>query len=88
MELVIYSFTELPCFRLLASGKHSNKEIKLLLKLLAQPGVPQSIKTPWHESASELYRPTERLPLVGEVSAKFADRGCHVVSVTAEFSAF
>jgi hypothetical protein len=27
--------------------------------------------------------PTERLPLVGEVSANFfADRGCHVVSVT------
>jgi hypothetical protein len=25
--------------------------------------------------------PTERLPLVGEVIAKFADRGCHVVSV-------
>jgi hypothetical protein len=26
--------------------------------------------------------PTERPPLVGEVIAKFADRGCHVVSVT------
>jgi hypothetical protein len=26
--------------------------------------------------------PTEWRPLVGEVSAKFADRGCHVVSVT------
>jgi hypothetical protein len=26
--------------------------------------------------------PTERPPLVGVVSAKFADRGCHVVSVT------
>jgi hypothetical protein len=26
--------------------------------------------------------PTERPPLVGEVSANFADRGCHVVSVT------
>jgi hypothetical protein len=24
----------------------------------------------------------ERPPLVGEVSAKFADRGCHLVSVT------
>jgi hypothetical protein len=29
-------------------------------------------KTPWLESASELYRPTERLPLVGEVSANFS----------------
>jgi hypothetical protein len=26
--------------------------------------------------------PTERPPLVGEVIANFADRGCHVVSVT------
>jgi hypothetical protein len=26
--------------------------------------------------------PTERSPLVGEVNAKFLDRGCHVVSVT------
>jgi hypothetical protein len=26
--------------------------------------------------------PTERPPIVGEVSAKFADRGCQVVSVT------
>jgi hypothetical protein len=38
-------------------------------------------KTPWSESARELYRPRDR-----RVSAKwlptFADRGCHVVSVT------
>jgi hypothetical protein len=26
--------------------------------------------------------PTERPPFVGELIAKFADRGCHVVSVT------
>jgi hypothetical protein len=26
--------------------------------------------------------PTERPPLVGEVIAKFADKGCHVVGVT------
>jgi hypothetical protein len=26
--------------------------------------------------------PTERPPLVGEVSPTFEDRGCHVVSVT------
>jgi hypothetical protein len=31
-----------------------------------------------HERAT----PTERPPLVGEVSANFADRGCRVVSVT------
>jgi hypothetical protein len=38
-------------------------------------------KTPWSESASELYRPSDR-----RLSAKwlptFADRGCHVVSMT------
>jgi sulfur relay (sulfurtransferase) DsrC/TusE family protein len=38
-------------------------------------------KTPWSESASELYRPSDH-----RLSAKwlptFADRGCHVVSVT------
>jgi hypothetical protein len=27
----------------------------------------------------------QRPPLVGEVSAKFADRGCHVVSVTGPY---
>jgi hypothetical protein len=38
-------------------------------------------KTPWSESANELYRPSDR-----RLSAKwlptFADRRCHVVSVT------
>jgi hypothetical protein len=38
-------------------------------------------KTPWSESASELYRPSDR-----RLSAKwlptFADRGCHVACVT------
>jgi hypothetical protein len=38
-------------------------------------------KTPWSQSASELYRPSDR-----RLSAKWlptlADRGCHVVSVT------
>jgi hypothetical protein len=41
----------------------------------------QEKKTPWSESASELYRPSVR-----RLSAKrlptSADRGCHVVSVT------
>jgi hypothetical protein len=41
----------------------------------------QTKQTPWSESASELYRPSDR-----RLSAKwfptFADRGCHVVSVT------
>jgi hypothetical protein len=30
--------------------------------------------------------PTERPPLLGEVIAKFADKGCHVVSVTGSYA--
>jgi hypothetical protein len=41
----------------------------------------QNKQTPWSESASELYRPSDRT-----FSAKglptFADKGCHVVRVT------
>jgi hypothetical protein len=39
------------------------------------------LTTPWPESASELYRPCDRRLLENLVST-FADRGCHVVSVT------
>jgi hypothetical protein len=38
-------------------------------------------KTPWSESASELYRPSDRC-LSAKLLPTFADRGCHVVSVT------
>jgi hypothetical protein len=38
-------------------------------------------KTPWPESASELYRPSDR-HLSETLVSTFADRGCHVVSVT------
>jgi hypothetical protein len=37
-------------------------------------------KTRWLESASELYRPSDR-PLTAKLVPTFADRGCHVVSV-------
>jgi hypothetical protein len=37
--------------------------------------------SPWPESASELYRPSERR-LSEKLVPTFADRGCHVVSVT------
>jgi hypothetical protein len=44
-------------------------------------GLQQNKETPWSEIASELYRPRDR-----RLSAKwlptFADKGCHVVSVT------
>jgi hypothetical protein len=38
-------------------------------------------KTPWSESASELYRPSDRR-LSAKLLPAFADRGCHLVSVT------
>jgi hypothetical protein len=38
-------------------------------------------KTPWPESASELYRPSERR-LSAKLVLTHADTGCHVVSVT------
>jgi hypothetical protein len=38
-------------------------------------------KPPWSESARELYRPSGRR-LSAKLVPTFADRGCHVVSVT------
>jgi hypothetical protein len=37
--------------------------------------------TPWSESASELYRPSDRR-LPAKLVPTLADRGCHVVSMT------
>jgi hypothetical protein len=39
------------------------------------------LQTPWPESTSEIYRPTDRR-LSAKLVPTFADRGCHVVSVT------
>jgi hypothetical protein len=48
-------------------------------------GYKQNKQTPWSESASELYRPSDR-----RLSAKwlptFADKGCHMVSMTDPYS--
>jgi hypothetical protein len=49
--------------------------ISFALKMLAEK------KTPWSESASELYRPSDRR-LSSKRLPTFADRGFHVVSVT------
>jgi hypothetical protein len=38
-------------------------------------------QTPWSESASELYRPSDRR-FAAKWLPTFADKGCHVVSVT------
>jgi hypothetical protein len=47
-----------------------------------RPSSQQTNKqTPWSESASELHRPSERC-LSAKWLSTFADRGCHVVSVT------
>jgi hypothetical protein len=45
---------------------------------------PQYLLTPWLESASELYRPTNRR-LSAKLVPTSADRGCHVVSVTVPY---
>jgi hypothetical protein len=39
------------------------------------------VKTPWHESASELHRPRDRR-LSAKLVPTFANTGCHMVSVT------
>jgi hypothetical protein len=39
------------------------------------------VKTQWPQSASELYRPSDR-SLLATLVPTFAERGCHVVSVT------
>jgi hypothetical protein len=41
-------------------------------------------KTPWPESASELYRPRDR-SLSAKLMSAFGDRGCHMVSVTVPY---
>jgi hypothetical protein len=42
----------------------------------------QKKKTPWPESVRELYRLSDRR-LSAKLVPTFADRGCHVVNVTA-----
>jgi hypothetical protein len=42
-------------------------------------------KTPWSESASELYRPSDRR-LSSKLVPTFADRGCHEVSETDHYN--
>jgi hypothetical protein len=44
-------------------------------------------QTPWSESASELYRPSESR-LSAKLVPTLTDRGCHVVSVTDPFVVF
>jgi hypothetical protein len=59
----------------------SSKMSVVTQKSLVDFSHKQTKQTPWPESASELYRPSDR-----RFSAKwlptFADKRCHVVSVT------
>jgi hypothetical protein len=48
---------------------------------LKLPKNKKKIKNPWPESASELYLPSDSR-LSAKLMPTFADRGCHVVSVT------
>jgi hypothetical protein len=41
----------------------------------------QNKQTPWSESASQLYRPSDRC-LSAKLLPTFVDKGCHVVSMT------
>jgi hypothetical protein len=56
-------------------------ESQAVLNTLREDDFQEKQKTPWSESASELYRPSDR-----RLSAKwlptFVDKGCHVVSAT------
>jgi hypothetical protein len=64
-----------------ASSAKRNGKIYGIFK----PQIPNKQETPWPESASELYRPSDR-SLLAKLVPAFADRGCHVVSVTDPYS--
>jgi hypothetical protein len=67
---ILQSFTVVLCFEMyLVSHQH----VDLIL--------PKKNWTPWPESASELYRPSDRR-LSAKLVSTSAVRGCHVVSVT------
>jgi hypothetical protein len=54
----------------------------LLRELCANAFSEMSVsETPWPESTSELYQPSDSR-LSAKLMTTFADRGCHVVSVT------
>jgi hypothetical protein len=61
-----------------------NRLLKKRLSLMLHSSWTSSLHkntTPWSESARELYRPRDR-SLSAKLVPTFADRGCHMVSVT------
>jgi hypothetical protein len=61
----------------------SHHLLNVFVQLAKKNGIQTNNKqqNPWSESASELYRPSDRR-LSAKLLPTFADRGCHVVSVT------
>jgi hypothetical protein len=60
----------------------SNRRPILSSAILLSSALNHTItKIPWPQSASEIYRPSDR-PLSAKLVSIFADRGCQVVSVT------
>jgi hypothetical protein len=57
------------------------REILLRLEFHANKGTKTKKKTPWLESASELYRPCDRR-FSAKLVLNLADRWCRVVSAT------
>jgi CBS-domain-containing membrane protein len=53
----------------------------MLLTMLFRTCQHNKKTTPWPESASELYRPSDRR-MSAKLVPTFSDRRCHVVSVT------
>jgi hypothetical protein len=62
----------------LTSGGRSRTQVTEFS--LSQQLYKKAQKTPWSESASELYKPNDR-HLSAKLMPKFVDRGCHVVNV-------
>jgi hypothetical protein len=54
---------------------------EILWNVTHSQGSEKEKKPQWSESAREQYRPSDR-PLSAKLVPTFADRGCHVVSVT------
>jgi hypothetical protein len=64
---------------------HIPAEPSFISCLSALQSVNKKKQTPWSESASEPYRPSDRR-LSAKLLPTFVDRGCHVVSVTDPYS--
>jgi hypothetical protein len=68
-------FSNLPAFGRPFCSQPLSRILLLILKK------NKTKQTPWSESASELYRPSDRR-LPAKWLPTFADKGCHAVSVT------